>query len=243
MLAICCDANGAVLTPEHHMIEGERAFDRGDFEAAIVNWREAARTFVQTRQGVALRRVRLQLALAYEALGHYDRAMRTLQDIWPKAKRAGDQPQVAAILAAMGNIALAMGQWDQAERDFLRALRIGQHLDDPGLVAKMFNNLGNLFVTRPAPQANDFSRAVDFYRQSARTAWRVRHDAMAGRPLTHAAMALLKAYAVDRALLETPLVAKSWLDQAYAHLQWAEPSHAQVYDLINAGLAYSQLRT
>ncbi len=55
-------------------------------------------------------------------------------------------------------------------------------------------------------------------------------------------MVMIKAYDADYAHLEAPETLKSMLDRARALLRVIEPSHDQVYDLINVGLAYDQLR-
>ncbi len=137
----CCAVAAAASSPDpvpisqHHMVRGQHAFRRGDFEAAVQHWHEAARFYARTQQATAHRLALLHLSQAHEALGHYDRARQHLQTARSLAERANDREQLAAILANLGNIYVATGPWDKAEHYLREALEASQVLGDAGLTA------------------------------------------------------------------------------------------------------------
>lgn len=169
-------------------------------------------------------------------------AVHSLETARSLVNPANEPEAHTAILASLGNVYAVTGPPDRAEAYLRDALEAAQTLHDASLSAHILNNLGNLYATRQTPQANDLSQAFHFYRQSADAAQRAGNDAMAARATTHAVMVMVKAYAADYAHLEGPETLKSLLDRALAYLRPMAASHAQVYDLINVGLAYDELR-
>ena len=102
-------STAAVAAAERAMAQGLQAFQRGDFGHAIARWQEAVRLSAEHRhrhaQGTAL----IRLAAAYQAFGEYKQAVAPLQKALELAQQTGDQTQLAAVLASLGN--LDFGPW------------------------------------------------------------------------------------------------------------------------------------
>jgi CHAT domain-containing protein len=227
------------------MAHGIEAFQRGDLEAAVGHWREAASLYERTRQPAARSVALTRLAQAYEALGLYSQATQSLETARALATSAGDQRQLATILAALGNLAVATGPPDTADRILHDALQLARAHGETGLEAVILNNLGNLSMSHRPPQTPDFARALHFYRDSARVAQHAQQQPMVARALTHAALATIEMQNASdtQAVQPEDLLhnAQALLDQAMTYLPHLAPTHTKVYDLINIGRAYHRL--
>jgi CHAT domain-containing protein len=171
--------------------------------------------------------------------------MESLHTARTLAEQASDQRQLAMILASLGNLYIATGPPDKAERLLHDALGLARAHGDTALEAVILNNLGNLSMAHRLPQPPDVARALDFYRQSASTAQQAQHSAMAARALTHAAMATIEMQNVQETQSlrqQTGLQdTQTLLEQAMAHMPHVASSHTKAYDLINIAQAYHRL--
>ncbi len=180
--------------PGAHMERGAQAFERGHTEAALVSWQEAARLY-QQRQEPAKRSVALtHMAQAYEALGFFSQAISSLETARALSTRAGDEVQLARILANLGNLYVAMGPQDVAEQRLKATLALARSRDLQGLEAVILNNLGNLSISSRHPKPNDFEQALQFYSQSVLVSQYTRQISINTRALIHAMMAILILY-------------------------------------------------
>src|SRR5215510_13393475 len=68
----------ANTSPEEQMTEGRNAFQQGDFEQAVLHWREAARLYEQAAQPGHQSEALTHLAQAEQALGQYQEVFSNL---------------------------------------------------------------------------------------------------------------------------------------------------------------------
>jgi tetratricopeptide (TPR) repeat protein len=220
----------AASSPEEHMTEGRKAFQQGDFEQAVLHWREAARLYEQAAKPAQQSEALTHLAQAYQALGQYQEVFSSLTLALSLAKQAGDQAQIASVLHSLGNAYIATGSAENAYRSFNEALGIARQSQDLGLSAAILNDLGNLYTTQKR-----YPEALAAYQESLTLAQTAGNQALALRARINAATASLQ----NGQYQET----KTLLDKAADQSQNLEPSHDTAYGLITVGLAYRTLRS
>jgi CHAT domain-containing protein/Tfp pilus assembly protein PilF len=171
----------------------------------------------------------LRLALAYQSLGQYREALKSLEVALLLAKKADDQPRLAAVLGSLGNVYIATGPAETAYRYLNEALGMATEAGIIGLSAAILNNLGNLFASQ-----KKYTEAIGAYTESARLAAQIGNPALAARARTNAARASMQSGQLQES--------KALLDAALEGLRSLEHSHDQAYGLINIGLAYHELQ-
>jgi CHAT domain-containing protein/outer membrane protein assembly factor BamD (BamD/ComL family) len=221
---------GEISTAEPFAAAGLKSLQRGDFEQAASEWREAAQRY-QTEgklgeQSLAL----VYLSQAYQALGHYPEAGKSLELAVAVAKSAGDRAQTALALGSLGNLYIATGTADSAQKYLQEGLSIARDLGNEDLTAAILNNVGNL-----ASAQKKYNEAIAAYRESSSLAERSHNSALAATALTNAATASM----LDGRYQE----AKALLDKAFEQTRTLNASHDQAYGLINIGLGYHRLRS
>ncbi len=217
------------LVTEPLATAGFKSLQRGDFEQAAVEWREAAQLYQSegklSQQSAAL----IYLSQAHQALGHYQEASKNLELAVTAAKNAGDRAQMGLALGNLGNLYIATGPADVADKHLREGLSIARDLGNSELTAAILNNLGNL-----ASSQKKYDEASAAYLESSLLAERSRNNSLAATALTNAATASM--------LNGRHQEAKALLDKALEQTRTLEPSHDQAYGLINVGLAYHRLR-
>jgi CHAT domain-containing protein len=211
------------------MSQGMQAFKQGNFGQAVSDWQEAAKRYKQHKQPGAQSLALTNMAAAYQALGQHKKALTGLQTGLELAQQAGDQAQVAAVLASLGNVYIALGPAETAVRYLRQALDIAQARHNAGLAASILNNLGNLLTSQN--QAQD---AHEAYKASVTLARQAGQPALASQALTNMAMAAIQ--------LQQPPEAKARLDEAWEQIQGLGPTHEVAYGLSKIGLGYEALR-
>jgi tetratricopeptide (TPR) repeat protein len=126
---------GEVSVAEPFAAAGLKSLQRGDFEQAVSDWREAAQRY-QTegklgQQSLAL----VYLSQAYQALGHYQEAAKNLELAVATAKSAGDRAQTALALGNLGNLYIATGTADTAQKYLQEGLSLARELGNSELTA------------------------------------------------------------------------------------------------------------
>ena len=221
---------GEILGTDPLAAAGFKSLQRGDFEQAALDWRDAAHLYQSegklSQQSAAL----IYLSQAYQALGHYREATQNLELAVTIAKNAGDRAQMGLALGSLGNLYIATGPADIAQRHLHEGLRIARDLGNSELTAAILNNLGNL-----ASSQKKYSEALAAYVESSSLAERSRNAALAATALTNAATASMH----DGRHQE----AKALFDKALEQTHTLKPSHDQAYGLINVGLGYHRLRS
>jgi CHAT domain-containing protein len=222
-------APGAHTTAaRERMAQGWSAWQRGAFEEAVHAWSAAAQRYEQARQPRAQSEALTQLAQAYQALGHYRKAVEHLSVALELARKAGDRAQAATVLGGLGGLYLVSGSLDAAQQALQEGVRLARELNHVALTAALLNDLGNVFTSQ-----NKYPDALDAYGESVQVATQRQDPALAVRALTNASMTSIK-----QGQYQT---ARTRLDLAWAQMREVPPSHDKAASFITIGLAYARL--
>jgi CHAT domain-containing protein/Tfp pilus assembly protein PilF len=211
------------------MKEGLRLLQRGDFEQAILNWREAARLYEAEQKFSQQSSALIHLAQTYQALGQYRDAIQNLESALSLAEKSNDKTQVAIALASLGNVYIATGPSEMARKYLDEGLRLARELKNEDVSAIILNNLGNLLT-----QQKNYPEALAAYNESVSLASARKNHSLVTTALINAATAStnVKQHKEARALL----------DKALDQMGALEPSHDKAAGLVNIGLGYFELR-
>jgi CHAT domain-containing protein/Tfp pilus assembly protein PilF len=213
---------------EKYLEEGMRSFQRGDFEQAVLKWMEASRVYERAgklhEQSAAL----TYLAHAYQSIGQYKQALKSLELALAVVKKSGDRKGMASVLGNLGNVYIATGPVEAAHKYLNEGLGMAQELGDAALEAVILNNLGNLFTSQ-----KQYTEALRAYTNSVRLAMETGNQSLAVRALINAAKASEQGGQHQEA--------KALLDKALEQIRRLDDSHDKAYGLISIGLAYQDL--
>lgn len=211
------------------MMQALNAFQRGVFEQAVLDWREAVKLYEKEGKSNKQRETLALLAQAYQYIGQYNEALKCLKSALVLAEKSGDRAQIASVLGSLGNLHITLGPPDKAFQYLNEGLSMAKGLGDSGLSATILNNLGNLFITQ-----QKYNEALGAYLESMTLAQKSNNDLLAVRALTNAAMAHMENGQYKKS--------KELLDRALDETWKLDPSHDKAYGLINIGLTYRNLR-
>ncbi|MFQ5992589.1 MAG: CHAT domain-containing protein [Nitrospiraceae bacterium] len=215
--------------PQQYVEQGFRSFQRGAFEQAVSNWIEAARLYEKAGKPNEQSETLTHLAQAYQSLGQYGKALKSLEFALELAEKSGDQMRIASVLGSLGNVYIAKGSAEEAHRYLNEGLEMAKESRNSGLSAVILNNLGNLYTSQ-----KKYIEAIGAYRESMRLAKNTGNHALGARALTNAAMASMQNGQYKEA--------KALLDMARDQMRSVGDSHDKAYGLSNIGLAYNGLR-
>ena len=216
-------------SPAEHMAQGWGAFERGAFTEAANHWHEAVRLYAQAEQPGNQSAVLTQLSQAYQALGHDQKTLDSLDQALNLSRQTGDRSQTAVILGYLGNQYLAMGNMEEAATHLQDGLQIAKEMSNTNLAAHILNNLGNLSSAQ-----TQYDEALQHYTASQQLAADNANHMVASRALINAARAA-------RQLKQYPQ-AKTHLQQARERLRTLPDSHDKASSLVNLGQTYNTLR-
>ncbi|HXV84442.1 MAG TPA: CHAT domain-containing protein [Candidatus Binatia bacterium] len=211
------------------MKEGLHLFQRGDFEQAILSWREAARVYEAEQKFSQQSSALVHLAQAYQALGQYGDALLNLDAALALAEKSNDKTQGAIALATMGNVYIATGPSEIARKYLDEGLRQARELKNQDVSAIILNNLGNLLT-----QQKKHTEALAAYEESVSLASARKNHSLVTTALINAATASTN--------IKQHKEAKALLDKALDQMPALEPSHDKAAGLVNIGLGYFELR-
>lgn len=214
--------------PEQATEQGQAAFQKGAFAAAIQHWYEAARQYEAQGHARQQALVLNYLGQALQQVGRYKEAGSVLSKSMTLAQSGNDQALEASSRGRLGALYLAMGQIEQADKSLNGALTIARALNQPGLTASLLNDLGNLkaFASRQ-------SEAIEAYAESAELAKQNGNPSLAIVAQLNAAKA-----AAQTRQYET---AKARLDAAAQEIQALPDSHDKAFAYLNLGAVYDGL--
>ena len=215
-------------TTEKYMIQGLSGFQRGAFEQAIVDWREAIKLYEKEGKYKKQSETLTLLAQAYQYIGQYNEALKSLKTALILAEKSGDREQVAFVLGSLGNLYITLGPPDKAFQYLNEGLSMAGGLGDSGLSATILNNLGNLFVTQ-----KKYVEALAAYMESLTLAEKSNKLSLVVRATTNAAIVSFQKGQYKES--------KEFLDRAFDQIKKLDPSHDKADGLINIGLLYRDL--
>jgi len=215
------------------MERGVNSFQRGDFEQAVLSWSQAAQLYEAERMLRQTSRARTQLAQAYQSLGQFSEALKNLELALTAAKSSADSVQIADVLGRLGDLYVATGPVDTAQKYLNEGLRLAKELSNQDLShdlsAIILNNLGNLLTAQ-----KKYPEALAAYSESAALAKGRNNASLVTRAMINAATASIQNKQVKEA--------KALLDGASEQIEALEPRSDKATGLINMGLAYLGLR-
>ena len=137
-----------VKEAEAKMAAGEELSARGQFEDAVLRWKEAERGFAKARDLDGEIRALLRQAAACQSLGQHRLALAALGEADGLAKASGNPRHEAEVKAARGAMSIFAREADQAEPLLREALKIARAEKDTVLAATILNNLGILLAAQ-----------------------------------------------------------------------------------------------
>ena len=216
------------LSPEKYMERGLISFQRGDFEQAILNWREAAKLYEKegklSKQSEAI----TKLSRAYQSIGQYMKALENLKFALTLARKSGNRMRIASVLGSIGDVYIAIGPADKAYQFLNKGLSMARDLRDFGLSATILNNLGNVFTSQ-----KKYKQAIGAYLEVVMLAKKTGNHSLAAVALINAAIASAKNGQHKES--------KSLLDKALDQIQGLSHSHDKAYGLIDIGVTCQDL--
>ncbi|MBW2390104.1 MAG: CHAT domain-containing protein [Deltaproteobacteria bacterium] len=212
---------------------------RGDFDSAAATHLEAAEAARTRGDSDGELRHRVLLAEARQAQGRYADAAESLSRAIELAEASEDVRRLAAVRGALGNVLVALGADDAAERELSGAASLAREAGAVALAASLGNNLGNYFALRSgdagADAANEAfaNRGLEIYARALRDARAARDHSLAARILAnHARLALGRGQDQN---------AKVLLEDARQTVARLAPSHENILTRVHIGRSYKAL--
>ena len=215
--------------PATYEEEGWQAFQRGALDKAVSNWLEAVRIYQTAGKIDEHIDLLINLGDAYQALGQYNRAFKSLA--WGKelADKTADRAKQTSVLAGLGNLHLATGPADMAYKYLTESLSIAREMEKRELTAVILNNLGNLFFSE-----KKYRESIEAYTESATIAKESGNQVVAANALINAGAASIQIGQIQEAV--------GMLKAALPATKTMAPSSDKLFALVNIALAYDDLR-
>ena len=216
------------LSPEKYMELGLISFQHGDFEQAILHWREAAKLYEKEGKLSKQSEVLTKMSRAYQSIGQYKKALENLEFALTLARKSGNRVRIASVLGSIGDVYIAIGPADKAYHFLNKGLSMARDLGDFCLSATILNNVGNVFTSQKR-----YKEAIGAYLEVVMLTKKTGNHSLAAVALINAAIASAK----DGQHKES----KSLLDKALDQIWGLPHSHDKAYGLIDIGVTYRDL--
>jgi CHAT domain-containing protein len=175
--SVITQATSKQLSSEQRMVQqGQALFQDGAFEQAIEQWKTALK---HQSEASAQIDIFIRLATAYQALGDYTTAHKTLEmQAMPLAKRSNAVTQQILINSHLSDLLLAQQQPEKALLFLQQAEHLAETVDAPRIEAHLHNNMGNVWSVQQTYAADDqvvihaYSTALAAYQKAAQFAQR-----------------------------------------------------------------------
>jgi len=211
------------------MGQGGDAFRRGSFAEALSSYEAALRQYDKDANPGGQCEALIMLSQVGQFTGQYRRALESQEKALAIARNLNDQRKIAAVLGAIGNAHIGLGNGELALKHLREGLAIAGESGDSDVAAAIRNNLGNLYSAQ-----RNYAEARKSYRESALLAEKAGNLSLAASAGINAATAAMR----EGSDAESgPLLA-----QAGGLLAKTGDSYVKTYGLIGAGLLYSDLR-
>ena len=135
--------SAAGQTPDQRIDDGKEFFRKGDFKHAAMVWEEIAASSDPEKNTGQYADVLLNIANAYQMLGHHRKAVSALESLLPLLEKSKDRDHEALFFSTLGDIHLSLGNSDEAAEYFLKGLESARQTNTPRVLITVLNNLGN----------------------------------------------------------------------------------------------------
>jgi CHAT domain-containing protein/Tfp pilus assembly protein PilF len=213
---------------EASLQQGMQAYNTGNFEQAILQWRAAIQQLQAEADEQGLANTHLYLAGALQELGRFGEAIDSLNQALDQAQKLGDQDMQTRIMASLGQVYILTGNEEEAVRYITGSADRTKKDADPALRAAVLNNLGNLFESQ-----KKYDQAGIVYRDVAALAKQANNQELAAKAKVNLARVSLEQEDFNRAVKEL----KGALPLAAA----LPDSHEKATILIQAGQLFSRI--
>ncbi len=183
---------GEVELADRETKQANELFQKGQLEQAVVHYQTAAASYRDAKRGDLQADALVQLGAAYQALGRYGLADRTLMDALKLAEAAHDARRTIAAKNALGSVLTFTRDIKAARKNLNEALTLATALGDQRQLALVQLNLGNLHATTQAdPQA--YPDAIASFLASRDASTRAGDQLLVAQASVNAAMVALDA--------------------------------------------------
>ena len=158
------DSNLYPLKAQILNTKGRIELSMGKAEAALASWQQAAEIYAETGDEVGVLGIKINQAQAWQDLGLYRRAQKSLQQT---VKQLRSQDDSSLKITGWRNLGIALqvtGDLELAESILNRSLALSQKLNLAEESSMTLFDLGNVALASENPD-----RALDFYRQTVAT--------------------------------------------------------------------------
>ncbi len=214
---------------EEPMAQALKSYQRGAFEDAAAGWTQAARLYEQAGKLNEQSEALISLAQAYQAMGHYAKALQSLQSALSLVKRSRERSRLARTNGLIGALYIVSGQPEEASQYLNEGLQLAKEVGNTGLAASILNDKGNLLASQ-----KKYEEAIEEYKESLSLGRVTKNHALVARALINAAAASQQSGRHQDA--------RDRLDQALEQVQTLKDSYDKAYSLVSIGLAYKDLR-
>ncbi|UKO95919.1 CHAT domain-containing protein [Nostoc sp. UHCC 0870] len=142
-------------------VKGRWQLKRGQTEAALQTWQQAADLYTQIGEHTQLIRNRINSAQALQVLGFYSQAQKMLINVQKKLESQVESPLKATGLRSLGDVLQAIGDLDQSTQILQQSLKVALSFQANQQVAEALISLANT-----ARLKGDIQGTFNFYQQA-----------------------------------------------------------------------------
>ncbi|WP_246275605.1 tetratricopeptide repeat protein, partial [Brasilonema bromeliae] len=157
-------------------VQGRLQLARGQTQAALSTWQEAAKIYKQIGDEATLTRNRINTAQAMQALGLYRQASKTLTEVQQSLTKLPDSPLKATGLRSLGNILRVVGDLNTSREVLKESLAVAQRVQSSTATGETLLSLGNTALAQGKTQLTlgnttqaekETQAALKYYQQAA----------------------------------------------------------------------------
>jgi CHAT domain-containing protein len=167
---------------EQLMTAGQAAYDRGAFEDALTQWRQAQRLFAAKCDTNGQVSALINLASVHQAVGQQRLAFQALEQAGKLAAHSPNQRARLATRNELGIVCGCLNQYQRAMQTLRDTLAASREQGDSKMTATVLNNLGNLLAAQ-----DETDDALNAFKESASLAQQVTNRTLAAKAFANAA--------------------------------------------------------
>jgi CHAT domain-containing protein len=208
--------------------QGMQAYNAGNFEAALQQWRAAVGQLQAEGNEQGLANAHLYLAGALRELGRFSEAIDSLNQALGLANKLGNEDLQTRVMTSLGQVYILTGNEEKAVRYITESADRTKKDTDPALQGAVLNNLGSLFESQ-----KKYDQAAIVYRDVAVIAKQTGNQELAAKAQVNLARMSLEQNDASQAAGEL----KSALPTAVA----LPDSHEKGAILVQAGQLFGRI--
>ncbi|MEO1377131.1 MAG: CHAT domain-containing protein [Cyanobacteria bacterium J06635_10] len=146
-------------------IKGNLEFAQGQFQKAIVTWKDASKIYSQLNLQPALIQSRINQAQAMQALGLFLQAQKTLTELQEILNKQPDNVLKSIGLRSVGDVLRTVGNLDESRKILQQSLKIASKVKADREISETLISLGNTVRFQQEPDSQ--ISAIKYYQQAA----------------------------------------------------------------------------